>query len=520
LRLFRMARMDNESAEQGSSRPKVFLSSVFKDKFGEQFREVPLRKRIIENRASLPVELWAYEHFWPPNSENPEPDADTIIDRCFAGIKQTDLFVFLLTGRHGSGATYFEKDPTWASYLELELFAASALRKPILVLHLRGHEPDDALRDTMVLLNRTFASGQYVVDDEDGLYEQFRLVCAALAGGTWNSRTPGVVSYLPEWLSIRRTQSDLVEDLTDPRLAFLDGRFRAKGKKSDPDRAARLLAQVSSGVRTVAGKQGILPHGAALFRLWAAMRELMDDKGSGSSDPAIAALWDRGFGLWAGKASWFGLHGHVWMGPLAAINSQITLRGAFVGSSAFAGDRDVREPLGARASAIYSIAQKMETRRRKFYHYRQTVRLATQALDRDAAAQQGVLSIRGHALMHMAQLGHVWKLWEAVEDFTKSLDLRTKSGASPASIGEAQVDLGFCKVLYGRRSTGLAMMKEGVALLRTDESANGKAFLARGLKKLELGTRLMRALDTMNEARQERLSLSEDIEALDQARDI
>jgi hypothetical protein len=78
-----------------------------------------------EARPALPVELWAYEHIWGKEAEGAPPlAADTIIDRCFEGIKDCDLFVFIVTGRHGTGAGYVE-DNVAASYLELELFAAA-----------------------------------------------------------------------------------------------------------------------------------------------------------------------------------------------------------------------------------------------------------------------------------------------------------------------------------------------------------------------------------------------------------
>jgi hypothetical protein len=496
----------------------VFLSSVFKDQFGDDYRYVPLRRRILNERRTLPVSLWAYDHFWPENSEKPDPDADTIIDRCFDGIRSCDLFVYLLTKRHGSGVTYFA-DPAQASYLELELFAASALRKPIVVLHERGHEPDPVLHDTLLLLNRAFQTGEYTLDDEDGLYGRFREICDALAAGTLTLGRTAVMAHLPEWLSVRRTESDPEKDILDPRLYFLDGRLQAENSTADPDRALRLLDQVSAGVRVKAGHRAPLPHGAALFRLWAAMRELMTDKSVTTSDPATAVLWDRALGLWAGKASWFGLHGHVWMGPLAAINSQTELRTAFSNTPSYVAAQDVREPLGARASAIYSIAQRMDTRGRKLWHYGQVVELATLAVERDPGAQQGALSIRGHALMRMARLGQLWKLWDASVDFRKSYELRAKAGASSASLGEALADLGFCMVLTGRLRSGLSMLREGVDLMRSDTSVNGKAFLARGLRKLESAAKLSGAWSTMRNAREERLALSDDIQALDQARE-
>lgn len=505
-------------ASAGAAKPRVFLSSVFKDRFDDHSKYVPLRKRIIEDKGALPVLLWAYEHFWPEGTENPEPDADMIIDRCFDGIKSCDLFVFLLTGRHGSGVRYTD-DPLFVSYLELELFAASVLRKPILVLHLRGHEPEPALRDCMILLNRAYATGEYLIDDEKALYNRFRDACDQLAAGVWKPVHNGILAQLPDWLSIQRTRSDFEDDLSDPCLRFLDGRFRSGRRNANPDRAKLLLDEVASGMRGNVTQRRLMPHGAALFRLWAAMRELMDDAERTLSNPFTAPLWDRALGLWAGKASWFGLHGHMWMGPLAAINSQIELRKKFASEPDFQNVQDVREPLAARASAIYSIAQRMQSRRRKLYHYRQTVDLTTQAIERDLDAQQGSLSIRGHALMRMAQLGHIWKLWEAAADFKGSLELREMSGAPLASIGEAKTDLGFCSVLIGRPRAGLTLLQDGVTLMRSDESANGKAFLARGLRKLERAARLVGPREVAEAAHRERLTVAEEVEAFDQTRE-
>jgi hypothetical protein len=262
----------------------------------------------------------------------------------------------------------------------------------------------------------------------------------------------------------------------------------------------------------------MMPHGARLFRLWAAMRELMDDAEETLNDPSIAPLWDRAFGLWASNASWFGLHGHLWMSPLAAVQSQITLRRRFATEPAFHNATQVREPLGARASALYSIAQRVHSRPRKLRHYQQVASLATQAIELDANARQGSLSIRGHASMQMAGLGFLWKLWDAADDFKQSLKLRESSGESAASVGEAKVDLGLCSILLGRWRTGIALQQEGVTLMRNNDSPNGKAFLARGLRSLELGARIIRRKDIVAAAWEERLRLAAEIEAIDQIR--
>lgn len=161
-------------------RRTAFLSSTFADDFGAGARAIPLRTRILEAGASLPVELWAYEHEWGGRDAGASPDVDTIIDRCFEGIKRCDLFVFILSGRHGSGAGFVEEGAR-ASYLELELFAAAMLQKPFLVLHYRGRDPGPALLDAMLLLRHSISAGEYVIDDEAGLFNHFLRAARRLA---------------------------------------------------------------------------------------------------------------------------------------------------------------------------------------------------------------------------------------------------------------------------------------------------------------------------------------------------
>lgn len=497
---------------------KVFLSSTFEDTFDGEKKYIPLRRRIIDVRDTLPVELLAYDSFWPEDSEPNDVDADTIVDRCFSGIRDCDLFVFVLSGRHGSGVDYVENG-TLSSYLELELFAAAVLEKPVLLLHIKGHEPEEALKDSLILLKEKFSDSEYIIDNEKNLFTHFNRVCQLLATGIWHPSCNKSLSKLPDWLSIKRTKNSLDKDLVNPSLLFLNGKLFSKASNVDPDKAKLLLYQVASGVRLINDSQMPMPHGVALFRLWAAMRQLMDQSGKSISDPLIAPLWDKALGLWASNASWFGLHGHVWMGPLAAVNLQGNVRLNLGKEPEFFNNNDVREPLGARASAIYSIAQRMHTRERKIYHFRQTIKLAEKAIKRDTNAQQGALSIRGHASMKIGSLGYLSKFWEAEKDFRLSLTLREKSGSSPASIGEAMADLGLCMIFTGHPIKGLSCLQDGIELMRTSNTANGKAFLARGLRKLEHGARLTFRKKIANAAHVERIEVTKEIEAFDQRRD-
>jgi hypothetical protein len=497
---------------------RVFLSSVFRELIDGKWSSPPLRQRIIEERHKLPIELWAYEIFWPDSSEEFRPNADTVVDRCFAGIRGCDLFVFLLSKRHGSGVEYVE-GRALASYVELELFAAAMLQKPVLVLHARGYEESEPpLRDALNLLSQTFTTDRYIIGDENDLYDRFQNECRRLAAGDQATYDPSLKG-LPDWLSRRRSRNRFRDELANPDLHFLGGKLRSSRKVADPAKAKILVDQVSSGIRGDLAQPQVLPHGAALFRLWAAMRELMDQSESTLIDPSLAPLWDRTFGLWARSASWFGLHGHLWMGPLACVQSQILLRRKFAAEPKFHEAAEIREPLGARASALYSVAQRMHYWWQKVRHYRLAAALATQAIERDGDGGRGALLIRGYASMQMAQLGYVWQLWGAVDDFRKALELGEKSGASSASVGEAKVALGLSLVLSGRPRTGLGLLEEGVRLMRGDESASGLASLARALRSLERGGSWAGRRDIVETAREERLKIAASVEALDQMRE-
>lgn len=492
-------------------RPRVFLSSAFQEEIDGAPVYLPLRRRIIENRGTLPVDLWAYDIQWPAAAE-PSPTADTIIDRCFDGIRDCDLFVFLLSGKHGTGTAYLP-DVVHASYLELELFAAAMLQKPVLVLHQRGRSPDAALGNVLELLSRSFAADRYVVGDDAELHCRLIAECHALAAGARPASEP-VLRRLADYLSRWRSNASIDAELAEPSLRFLGDRIRV-GRAGDVDKARLLLDQVSSGKRGDAANRALLPHGATLFRLWTAMRELME--GDGVSDPLRASLWDRAFGLWGSHASWFGLHGHLWMGPLASVQSQIGLRRQFASAREFRSSVDAREPTGARASALYSVAQRMGTWRQRVRHFRMAAALATSVIDANPDRCEGALSIRGRTSLQLARLGYVWRLWDAERDFRRSLAQSEQAGSTGSS-SQAMLDLGLCLVFTGRGSAGLPLLQQAVFQMRGDDSATGRAFLARGLRNLERGAWFARRRQIADAARAERLALAADIQAMDQTR--
>jgi hypothetical protein len=490
--------------------PRVFVSSVYREWFDGELQFLPLRDDIVDAGRNLPIELCAIDG-GAISDEGPHAvPADHILDLCFAGVETCDLFVLLLTKRPGSGVRYLP-DRTAATYTEMEIFAADLLHKPFLVLHETGRELEGPMAEVVRLLKPTLSPEDYVVGAAPELVAAFRTACLRMASKPRRRRR----RRLPDGLSRLRTLGSAEADLDNPRLLFLEGRLGAMRHSPDLGRAAILLAQVRTGLAPrAAGGEAPMSHGAALFRLWAAMRELMHEGEAAWRDPDLAPLWDEALGLWAAKASWFGLHGHIVLGPLAALNLQLAVRrGRPAGLGA-----PVREPHGARASAIYSIAGVVGSPFRKAYHYKQALIAADRALSIDPAARQGTLSIKGHVLMRRAMLGYVPEIFPAVAALEESLAIRVRSSASAAAVGEAMADLGFCLILALQPFRGVDLLKEGVALLRQDPSPSGLSFLARGLRKLEQGQRLTLQLSAARETHAEREAIARAINAFDQVR--
>ena len=80
-------------------------------------------------------------------------------------------------------------------------------------------------------------------------------------------------------------------------------------------------------------------------------------------------------------------------------------------------------------------------------------------------------------------------------------------------------DLGLCLVLLGKKGKGLSMLEEGTALLGTGNSVNSQSFLARGLRNLERAAAFSGKRELAESAHLQRIALSSEIEAFDQARD-
>ncbi|WP_424986379.1 DUF4062 domain-containing protein [Microbulbifer sp. S227A] len=460
----------------------IFLSSNFLEDEGILDARYPLREAILDFAPSLSAPLVT----WEALKERFQKDED-ILTLCRQAIETCSLFVLLLGKRHGSGVR-LDQGTSSASYLEMEIFTAAILKKPILVLHEAGVEPNALLRDLLTLFKDRFSSVAYrsgsVVDLCKSLAE-----AAKVLGEAGDLRRAGSLRGVPDFLAATRLQNDLVREMRDPRLRFLNGSSVPQTPGASAIEIERTLAAIDA--RSTADGEGLVPvtQGAMLFRVWAAMRDLAASDNFIASKPERPEAWDTLLTHWQKAASWFGLHGCIYLSPLAVINTRQALWEQ--NSEKFG---NLEELTTSRASAYYSLAQRMHTRAQTRRGFQQSRALATRAYDQLGNAAVGSLMIRCHANIRLAGLGSPLLISDALADARKALEIYDMGVGDLTGRGEALVSLGFCKAITGRLRTGKADMRHGLHLLSQNPTPNGRSFYAKGGKMVARAGRLL--LDT------------------------
>jgi len=210
-------------------------------------------------------------------------------------------------------------------------------------------------------------------------------------------------------------------------------------------------------------------------------------------------LWERALARWSSASAWYSLHGHFFLGRLAAVNSLSTVRLRMPARMrSDLGPPSILADAGAAASEYYSIAKLVPL-------YWQRWRLLAKALWNCNAAIEsgtasdvsGLLDIRGHVKLRMGNpVGGLF-------DLTRALAVRRENAEGPGRIGESEAHLG--RALAQCRLNGKAerLLQSGVANLRL---ANNRPFLIQALR--HLGTfyarvgRREEAVTYLDEARQ------------------
>jgi tetratricopeptide (TPR) repeat protein len=478
---------------------KIFISSVT---YGNE----DLRERLHQlGNLKIP-------HVWVAEKDNrklakipPFNDPLVIVDSLLDELAQSDLMIVVLgnsnrkdPGRdHGSLIPISGKISN-VSYFEIELYQAALMGKPLRLFVTPGFDPSPRMRAFLRLLRPYFPEESWQVSPDDKIIED---VESLIEGRVSVIRSPliGLSTFVEKlWQSGR-------DD-----MLFLDGKFdeSRSGKTPDLDVIENALSQ---NVFNLSGNP--VTHDKRLARAWIALRELMGVSYLDSNNKEYLDLWNRALTRWSEPAAWYGLHGHMLMGCLTAINSTAIVREQLRShpnrkNLSFA---QLQDPGGAKASALYSIGKLLPywwQRRKVFNTALNTINTALASEQSDVS---GLKSIRASINLRLYRFGR------AVEDYEAALKLRRSHDESDGRIGESMVELGFAYMLSLSFFKGRSYMEEGIKLL---SNAGRDEFLMRAKRKLAFAYRVtLRKSDALREEKEAR-ELADKRRAFDQKRQI
>lgn len=458
---------------------RVFLSSPFRA-HDEDFEELGLlefRKQLKADAAKRNIELILAEESVAGSANH-----IGIVSACSGLIQDADAFVAIIFQRHGSPLAFANADQIDligdVSIFETEMLVAAMKAKPTLVIRVQGFIPHPRLSAFLKLVSTT--------PTIQASCEQTEILdCIAdwlkpdISSHDRNRR--GLFDFL---LQIRRAKS-VKREVIKPELLFLEG-IGALSTKGETN-----LDVVSSAIK--AARKGVAENGTPiqetvrLALLWTAFRELFKE----NSREAIrehAEIWRDGLGAWASRAAWAGLKGPFQLGELAAVNmnywimAQLDLGGAL--------------PYGARASALLGVVDYSHDRKERVRLLNTAHALCDKHIRSHEDNPSGALLIRGAVNRRLAIEGRPWRVWSALSDYRTAITVRERIAAPASSVGAAMVELGLTQSAIVRR-WGLALMKEGVALMEADgEDLRGKVgFVVRAKEKYALALRRAGRLD-------------------------
>jgi len=459
----------------------AFLSSLYTE-----------HKRLREDLYNIGKgRLWVAEHSDKALADRPPFEIiDILIDR----VREADLFICVLGGPHLGQDAYDHGTPipvkdhlSNVSYFEIELYQAALLQKPIALFISKGFSPQTRLRTVLDILQFAFPDAWPIPMDDQEIIEE---VGALLESENQSS----IIHYKRLVTGFDNTRSKpLKSSGPNHEILFLNGAFEQR--RSFPDK--ELIESIISIDTTV-------DHERRLTRLWIAIRELMAAPYYEPRYKEFRELWNKSLGLWAKAGAWYGLHGHIYMGCIAALHSMAEVREIIRQSSTTSKDPVMTgHPGGPLASAYYSIAKKSYRRR----NLKKALWHLERGMNEKSSDLSGLYAIRGS--IHR-QLGHFFK---AVCDYRTTLYLREKSGAPEAQIGEALSELGFGYLFLGRWIKAVNCLERGVEML---EQTTPSGFLVRAKRKLAIAYRVTGRLSKARELKADADKLAISIKALDQ----
>lgn len=447
-----------------TTKPTVFVSSV-------HLNLETLGRRLVNWTNANGLHLWIAE-IEKPELRPPENASDeqrlkyvlTTLEVCLEAVRNSTEVIFIGSGY---GSLRFPFEATGITIIEMELFQAALHFKPIHVFALPDASTDDRLQGLLELISAIHPELYRIdqCDDNDDAFDKIIVRLKEIAKqGQVERSAPHL--QLADKLRKSLSQVDLRRSATEAHSEFLDKRLIGiRGMTLDSDLLTTLIATAESCQN----------QATRLSYLWVALRHLASVPYDQPEFANWLPFWERVLKAWASTAAWYGLHGFLRLGRLAAVNSLRRIE-ALRAANVPAPPASIHSSLGGLASEYYSMAKLAPSKDQRRALMQKALELVTRQItigtEKDAS---GLLLIR--APIELA-LG---KRLAAIRSCRRALAIRREANDNPGRVGEAETHLGFAYLNVLQIRSARNYLSAGVAKLQTVRS---DGFLITAQKKL------------------------------------
>ena len=434
--------------------------------------------------------VWMAEDYLELGPTSPWTDFEKV-QFCFEGVRRAECFVAIIANHHGTHVRLGKAGSVPFSFFEAELMQAGLLRKPSFVFLLRGHEPEEGTARRLKLLKPFFPDMNLWPASEDQILRQVEQLIANYQRPRWLRRIERPRANEALLALFRERHSPYDVKRAAPSLRFLNGSSNQALPRPDAKPVDAILQRASEEQ----------DYHNRMMLLWFAIRSLKGAPFNDETSIEFLSLWDRALQMWNSAAAWFGLHGWIDVGCVAALGTLADVR---LRLSQITGMPPAL-PHGAFASAYYSAA-------RLAPDPKELLALSLSHVEAEIEETKdtsGPLAIRGSIYREMG-------LKEAsIRDYQRVVDLRRER--DDASYGEALSELGYAYVRFGNPRQGVALMEQGLECLNRVPASG---FHVRAIRKLAIGYARCRKFASALDRAVEAHDMAEKLGTLDQIRTV
>jgi hypothetical protein len=452
-----------------------------------------LRARIWErHKNDERGQVWVAEKVRPELDPACGTSQLEIADACLDAIEAASEFVLLDTGEYGTQLSYQDAFSE-VSFLEMELFQAAILAKPItiyLVGSVAERSPLGKLAARLTHDVRAYRL-ETLAEAELAIMRQFD-------GGIGNSSRIDLSKTLVRAIvQSRHTDWRNQRLLEEPQ--FMDG--HVCGPASD-----RAELDVADHYLNLAEQHR--ETNRVLSRTWIAMRTLMPMHYADTIDPRAIELWDRALRHWSRASAWRGMHGHLWLGNISVLGSLVQLRSRVEKPFFDPENKDGGDLYDALASVYYSISKQMPRVIGSRLLERASAYVDEGLSTRDTRHRRTLLPLRGS--IHSRR----WHFREAAKDYGEALDAAVLHDDGPGKIGFLMTELGFTELFLLNPRRGRQRIEDGLSYMVLGAASPG--FRSRALRKYVIASLACGDLYTARKSAREIMTLVEENQLHDQ----